>query len=104
MIATKFQGLVLWLVGLIDAKGIGMVWLILMLSDVSSKTGKKCIFCVFRPKKALCKKTEYNRIQIFCFLYFYILTNIDLNHNVAVACVDKIRIAAEFGTHHFWWV
>ena len=35
------------LVGLIDAKGIDVaqpIW----LSDVSSKTGKKCIFCVFR--------------------------------------------------------
>ena len=25
----------------------------------------------------------------------------DLNHNVAVACVDEISIAAEFDTYHF---
>ena len=39
----KFHGLVLGLVGLIDAKGTYMV---VRLSDVSSKTGKKCSFCV----------------------------------------------------------
>ena len=44
--SQKFQGLVLGLVELIDVKGIDMA---MRLSDKSSKTGKKCIFSVFRP-------------------------------------------------------
>ena len=39
----KFHGLVLGLVGLIDTKGIDVAQ-----PNVSSKTGKKCIFGVFR--------------------------------------------------------
>ena len=40
----KFHGLVLGLVGFIDAKGI----------DIRSKTAKQCFFCVFRPFLSLC--------------------------------------------------
>jgi len=38
------NGLVLGLVRLIDAKDM-----VVRMSDVNSKIGKKCIFCVFRP-------------------------------------------------------
>ena len=53
----KFYGAVLGLVELIDAKGIGMAQPIctMRLSDIRSKTGQKCIFCVFWPFLSLCR-------------------------------------------------
>ena len=56
--SPKFHGLVLQLVELIDAKGIGVAqpkYMAVRLSDISSKTGNKCIFCVFRPFLSLCR-------------------------------------------------
>ena len=45
----KFQRLVLWLVGLIDTKAINVaqpIYIVVRMSDIRAKTGKKCIFCV----------------------------------------------------------
>ena len=33
----------------------GSTYMAVRLSDISSKTGKKCIFCVFRPFLSLCR-------------------------------------------------
>ena len=33
----------------------GSTYIAVRLSDISSKTGKKCIFCVFRPFLSLCR-------------------------------------------------
>ena len=49
----KFNGLFLGLVALIDAKGL--TYMVVRLSKVSSKTGKKCIFCISRLFLCLCR-------------------------------------------------
>ena len=48
-------------VGRIDwCKGhwCGLTYMAVRLSDISSKTGKKCIFCVFRPFLSLCRRAS----------------------------------------------
>ena len=58
----KFHGLVFGLVGLIDTKGMdpaGSTFIAVRLSDISTKTGKKCIFCVFRPFLSLCQSHRH---------------------------------------------
>ena len=37
----------------------GLVFGLVRLSDISTKTGKKCIFCVFRPFLSLCQSHRH---------------------------------------------
>ena len=52
---------ILWIcrwVGRIDCcegHRCGLTYMAVRLSDISPKTGKKCIFCVFRPFLSLCR-------------------------------------------------
>ena len=58
----KYHGLVLGLVELIDVKGIDVAqptYMAVRLSDKCSKTGKKYIFCVFRPFLSLCRTDSW---------------------------------------------
>ena len=53
--SRKFYRFVLGLVGLIDAKDIYVAQPIWSLSDIRTKTGKKCFYCVFWLFLPLCQ-------------------------------------------------
>ena len=61
----KFYGSVLGLVDWCKGQRCGSTYMAMRLFDISSKTGKKCNFCVFRP--------FYNfRPYIVTWLYFFV--------------------------------
>ena len=61
----KFYGSVLGLVDWCEGQQCGSTYMAMRLFDISSKTGKKCNFCVFRP--------FYNfRPYIVTWLYFFV--------------------------------
>ena len=77
----KCQGLVLGLERLIDwckEHWCGSTYMVVRLSGVSSKTGKKCIFCVFRLFLRLCqtasKPYRFSHINVLCINQSYLLT------------------------------
>ena len=57
---VKISGIRPWVSRIDWCKGhwCSSTYLALSLSDISSKTGKKCIFCVFRPFLTLCWTTS----------------------------------------------
>jgi hypothetical protein len=58
---TKMSWIGSW-VSMIDWCGrhwCGSTWMVVRLSEVSSKTGKKCIFCVFRLFLSLCHTASW---------------------------------------------
>ena len=54
---TKLSGMGPWVSRIDWCEGhwYGSTYMAVRLSDISSKTGKKCIFCVFRPFLSLCR-------------------------------------------------